>query len=283
MHTSWGEHSTSQPVWRFLRIQYYSTVQRVVFIILNFLFPHPADEEQNPVVESVSGGVKEQSSTATRQQLNTHDDNMERTIAKKAVTPSGYYQPRQQYTIQYNNRHYIHNKERKTDRKRLIRSHYSKIYESKAVGRRRLRTGREEPKADCDCDAVSPQDWLSSSIPRRSWLSTSGVFSPSVSVGMSVETPESAWGTIDGGVRHGNNRSMWTVWRVRFSVCLSILLPRAIWKARSAMVLSTIAEVFETSCEPVALARIASRAGLRRRQLVATDHRSMLSVFALTT
>ena len=156
MHTSWGEHSTSQPVWRFLRIQYYSTVQRVLFIILNFLFPHPADEEQNPVVESMSGGVEEQSSTANRQQLNTHDDNMKRTIAKKAVTPSGYYQSRQQYTIQCNNRHYIHNKERETDRKRLIRSHYSKIYGSNAVGRRRLWTGREEPKADCDCDSVSP-------------------------------------------------------------------------------------------------------------------------------
>jgi len=90
-----------------------------------------------------------------------------RAIAKKAVTPSGYYQPRQQYTIQYNNRHYIHNKKTETDRKRLIliQLHYSKIYGSKAVGRRRLRTGREEPTADCDCESVSPQDWLSSSIP----------------------------------------------------------------------------------------------------------------------
>jgi len=169
----------------------------------------------------MSGGVEEQSSTATRQQLNTHDDNMERTIAKKTVTPSGHYRPRQQYTIQYNNRHHIHNKERETDRKRLTKPLYSKIYGSKAVGRRRLRTGREETKADCDCDSVSPQDWLSSAIPRRGWLSTSGVSSPSVSVGMSVGTPESAWGTTNGGVRHGNNRSMWTVCRVRFSVCLS--------------------------------------------------------------
>ena len=172
----------------------------------------------------MSGGVEEQSSTATRQQLNTHDNNMERTIAKKAVTPSGYYQPRQQYTIQYNNRHYIHNKKTETDRKRLIliQLHYSKIYGSKAVGRRRLRTGREEPTADCDCESVSPQDWLSSSIPRRGWLSTSGVSSPSVSVKMSVGTPESAWGMTGGGVRHGNNRSIWTVWRVGFSICLSI-------------------------------------------------------------
>jgi len=121
----------------------------------------------------MSGGVEEQSSTANRQQLNTHDDNMKRTIAKKAVTPSGYYQSRQQYTIQCNNRHYIHNKERETDRKRLIRSQYSKIYGSNAVGRRRFRTGREEPKADCDCDSVSPRtDYLPPSLggvdcPRR--------------------------------------------------------------------------------------------------------------------
>jgi len=45
-----------------------------------------------------------------------------------------------------------------TDRKRLVRSHYSKIYGSNAVGRRRFRTGRKEPKADCDCESVSPQD-----------------------------------------------------------------------------------------------------------------------------
>jgi len=105
----------------------------------------------------MSGKVEDQSSTATRQQLNTHDDNMERTIAKKAVTPSGYYQPRQQYTIQYNNTLYTMT-ETETDRKRLVQSHYSKIYGSKAVGHRRLRTGREEPKADCDCESVSPQD-----------------------------------------------------------------------------------------------------------------------------
>jgi len=107
------------------------------------------------------------------------------------------------------------------DRKQLVKSHYSKIYGSNAVGRRRLRTGRGEPKADCDCESVSPQDWLSSSIPRRGWLSTSGVSTPSVSVVMSVGTAESAWGTTGGGVRHGSNRSMWTVCRVRFSVCLS--------------------------------------------------------------
>jgi len=106
----------------------------------------------------MSDKVEDQSSTATRQQLNTHDDNMERTVAKKAVTSSGYYQPRQQYTIQHNNRHYIHNKKTETDRKRLIQLHYSKIYGSNAVGRRRFRTGREEPKADCDCESVSPQD-----------------------------------------------------------------------------------------------------------------------------
>jgi len=230
----------------------------------------------------MSGGVEEQSSIANRQQLNTHDDNMKRTIAKKAVTPSGYYQSRQQYTIQCNNRHYIHNKERETDRKRLVRSHYSKIYGSNAVGRRRFRTGREEPKADCDCDSVSPPDWLSSSIPRRGWLSTSGVSSPSVSVGMSVGTPESAWGTTKGGVRHGNNRSIWTVCRVRFSVCMSISTKGDL---KSSMRHGPVHNrwSFETSCEPAAVARIATRAGLRRRQLAATDHRSMLSVFALTT
>jgi len=46
---------------------------------------HPAGvtDEQNPVVGSMSGKVEDQSSTATRQQLNTHDDNMEKTIAQK--------------------------------------------------------------------------------------------------------------------------------------------------------------------------------------------------------
>ena len=103
----------------------------------------------------------------------------------------------------------------------MTRSVYSRIYGSKAIGSRRFRIGREEPEADCVWDSVSPQDWLFSSIPRRGWLSTSGVSSPSVLVEISAGTPESASGTTGGGVWHSNKRSTWTVWRVRFSVCLS--------------------------------------------------------------
>ena len=68
-----------------------------------------------------------------------------------------------------------------------------------------------------------PQDWLSSSIPSRGWLSPSGVSSPSLRVWVSVGVPGSASGTAGVGVLQGSSRSTWTVYLVRFTVCLSTI------------------------------------------------------------
>ena len=107
-------------------------------------------------------------------------------------------------------------------RQRLQCKYHSSMYSSKAVGRRRIRTGRPEPEADWDWDwdSVSPQNWLSWSIPGRDWVSMSGVSSPSVSVWESGGTPESTSGTTGGGVLHKSRRSTWTVCLVRLAVCL---------------------------------------------------------------
>jgi len=66
-----------------------------------------------------------------------------------------------------------------------------------------------------------PQDWLSSSILKRGWLSPSGMSCPSVGISESGGIPESTSGSVGGGVLHGSKRSKWIVCRERLTVCLS--------------------------------------------------------------